>query len=118
MMLAILPIALVYCELAPMFPTVGAELVYNTVGLNKHVGFFSAWLILAAWIAVPPTAVIIIVTWLNRVLGFGLTLTNLIWIGIACMVVYCLLSLGNIQVAGKVQLVMLIGAIAGFCSLR
>ncbi len=113
MMLAILPIALVYCELAPMFPTVGAELVYNTVGLNKHVGFFSAWLILAAWIAVPPTAVIIIVTWLNRVLGFGLTLTNLIWIGIACMIVYCLLSLGNIQVAGKVQLVMLIGAIAG-----
>ena len=32
MMLAILPIALVCCELAPMFPTVGAELVYNTVG--------------------------------------------------------------------------------------
>ena len=53
MTLMILPIAFVYCELAPMFPEAGGELIYNTVGLNKHMGFLSAWLIMLAWIAVP-----------------------------------------------------------------
>lgn len=42
MTLLILPIAMVYCELAPMFPKAGGELIYNTVGINKHVGFFSS----------------------------------------------------------------------------
>ncbi|MEI3035592.1 MAG: hypothetical protein V8T62_01300 [Oscillospiraceae bacterium] len=56
MTLLILPIAMVYCELAPLFPKAGGELIYNTVGINKHVGFFSSWLIMAAWIAVPPSS--------------------------------------------------------------
>ena len=68
MTLLILPIAMVYCELAPLFPKAGGELIYNTVGINKHVGFFSSWLIMAAWIAVPPSAVMAIVQWLFRVL--------------------------------------------------
>lgn len=50
MTLLILPIAMVYCELAPLFPRAGGELIYNTVGINKHIGFFSSWLIMAAWI--------------------------------------------------------------------
>ena len=37
MTLAILPTALVYSELAPLFHTSGGELIYNTVGMNKHV---------------------------------------------------------------------------------
>ena len=41
MTLLILPIAMVYCELAPLFPRAGGELIYNTVGINKHIGFFS-----------------------------------------------------------------------------
>ena len=68
MTLLILPIAMVYCELAPLFPKAGGELIYNTVGINKHVGFFSSWLIMAAWIAVPPSAVMAIVQWLFHVL--------------------------------------------------
>ena len=43
MTLLILPIAMVYCELAPLFPRAGGELIYNTVGINKHIGFFSSW---------------------------------------------------------------------------
>ncbi len=35
MTLLILPIAMVYCELAPLFPRAGGELIYNTVGINK-----------------------------------------------------------------------------------
>ena len=68
MTLLILPIAMVYCELAPLFPRAGGELIYNTVGINKHIGFFSSWLIMAAWIAVPPSAVMAIVQWMFHVL--------------------------------------------------
>ena len=39
MTVAILPVALVYSELASLFHTSGGELIYNTVGINKHVGF-------------------------------------------------------------------------------
>ncbi len=113
MTLAILPIAFVYCELAPLFPSVGAELVYNTVGINKHVGFFSSWLIMAAWIAVPPAAVMAILEWLNRVIGLQLEFNVIMIAGIVMLVGYCLLSLGDIQIAGKLQLFMLIGAIFG-----
>ena len=38
MTLAILPIALVYSEISPLFHTAGGELIYNTVGFNRHVG--------------------------------------------------------------------------------
>ena len=41
MTVAILPIALVYSELASLFHTSGGELIYNSVGINKHVGFCS-----------------------------------------------------------------------------
>ncbi len=43
MTLLILPIAMVYCELAPLFPRAGGELIYNTVGINKHIGFLQCW---------------------------------------------------------------------------
>ncbi|MCI8639676.1 MAG: APC family permease [Coprococcus sp.] len=116
---AVLPIALVYCELAPMFPQVGAELCYNTVGLNKHIGFFSSWAIMMAWIAVPPAAVMAIIQWFTAKVfpQFGwntnpsfMTITI---IGIILICLYCVISLNDIQIAGKAQLVMLIGAIFG-----
>lgn len=113
MAVAVLFIAMVYCELAPMFPHSGAELIYNTVGMNKHMGFFSAWIILAAWIAVPPTACMIIVSWINHVFGFNGSLTQLIVISIICMCIYFVLSLMDIQVAGNIQTVMLSIAIGG-----
>ena len=46
MTLLILPIAMVYCELAPLFPRAGGELIYNTVDINKQIGLFSSWLIM------------------------------------------------------------------------
>ena len=51
MTLAILPVALVYSELSPLFHTSGGELIYNTVGMNKHVGFLASWL--CAWPSLP-----------------------------------------------------------------
>ena len=75
MTIMILPIAFVYCELAPMFKEAGGELIYNTAGINKHMGFLSAWLIMAAWIAVPPAAVMAIVQWIFHVTGISLSFT-------------------------------------------
>ena len=72
MTVAILPIALVYSELASIFHTGGGELIYNTVGINKHVGFLASWLIMAAWISVPPAVVMAIMTWVNKTLNLGL----------------------------------------------
>lgn len=109
----ILPIAFVYCELAPLFPSVGAELVYNTVGINKHAGFFSSWMIMAAWISVPPAAVMAIVQWLFKVFKVQTDFTTMMIISIVLLGIYCLLSLSDIQLAGKIQLFMLIGAIFG-----
>ena len=51
MTVAILPTALVYSEISPLFKTAGGELIYNTVGFNKHVGFLASWLIMAAWLS-------------------------------------------------------------------
>ena len=119
MTVCVLPIAFVYCELAPMFPQVGAELCYNTVGMNKHAGFFSSWFIMLAWIAVPPAAVMAIMQWfVDKVFpqfgwcpnpGMG-TYTI---IGIVLIALYCVISLNDIQIAGKIQTVMLFGAIFG-----
>ena len=109
----ILPIAFVYCELAPLFPSCGGELIYNTVGLNKHFGFLSAWLIMAAWIAVPPAAVMAIVTWIYGLFGATPDLWVLIVISIVLLIGYCFMSLQSVEIAGKAQVVMLALAIAG-----
>ena len=113
MTLMILPIAFVYCEMAPLFPEAGGELIYNTVGLNKHVGFFSAWMIMLAWIAVPPAAVMAIVQWIFHITGLTQSYTILVGVAVAALVLYFVLSLQNVEIAGKVQLIMLVLAILG-----
>lgn len=89
----ILPIAFVYCDLAPLFPEAGGELIYNTVGLNKHCGFLSAWLIMAAWIAVPPAAIMAIVQWIFHVTNINSSFTVLEIVSAVLLVGYFILSL-------------------------
>lgn len=113
MTLLILPIAFVYCELAPLFPKAGGELIYNTVGLNKHFGFFSAWLIMAAWIAVPPAAVMAIVQWIFHITGIQGSFLLIEVVAAIFLIGYFILSLQNVEIAGKIQLVMLILAVSG-----
>ncbi len=108
----VMPIAMVYAEWAAMAPSCGVELVYGTLGLNKHFGFFSSWLIMAAWLAVPPAGCLGIVAWFDYMLGTNLSIG---WIAFVSCVVLCILtaiSLYNINLAGTVQTVMLIFA---FC---
>ena len=112
MTLAILPIALVYSEISPLFHTAGGELIYNTVGFNRHVGFLASWLIMAAWISVPPAVVMAIVTFISRTFGLGLTFGHTMIIGIIILVAVFLMSMQDIQFLVKAQAVCLFANIA------
>ncbi|HHY95368.1 MAG TPA: APC family permease, partial [Firmicutes bacterium] len=109
----VLPIAFVYCELAAMMPSCGVELVYGTVCLNKHFGFWSTWLILAAWLAVPPAGMMAIIQWLNFAFGWNMTIYQIMYVSAGLLVVYCILNLFEIKIAGQVQTFMLFAALAG-----
>lgn len=113
MTLLIMPIAYVYCELAAMLPNCGAELIYGTVGLNKHAGYWSCWLIMLAWIAVPPAGVMGVLDWLNFITNAGISDTVITLIGCGCLVIFCIMSMYKIEMAGWVQTVMLFAAIFG-----
>jgi len=108
--IAVLPIAYVYAEWAAMAPTCGVELVYGTLGLNKHWGFISTWFILAAWLAVPPAGTLGIIEWLNYMFDWNMSIG---WIAFIAIIVLCLLtflSLYEIRLAGEVQTVMMMYA--------
>ena len=107
MTLLILPIAMVYCELAPLFPRAGGELIYNTVGINKHIGFFSSWLIMAAWISVPPAVVMAIMTWVNKTFALGLGTWQMVGCAAVLLVLYFFMSIQNVQFLVKAQAGML-----------
>lgn len=111
MTMAILPIALVYSELAPLFHTAGGELIYNTIGINKHVGFLASWLIMAAWISVPPAVVMAIITWISRTAHLNLDFGVIMLVGIILLFLYFLMSLQDIQFLVKAQAAMLFGNI-------
>lgn len=120
MMAAVLPVAFVYSELAPMFPQVGGELVYNTVGCNKHLGFFAAWAMLMSGFANAPAAVMAILEWFSlKVYTFftghesNWSIRTISIVGIILIFIYLMLSLHDINVAGKVQLAMTGIAIVG-----
>ena len=112
MTIAILPVALVYSELASLFHTSGGELIYNTVGINKHVGFLASWLIMAAWISVPPAVVMAILTWINATFGLQLTFTVTVALAAVLLIAYFLMSIQNVQFLVKAQAVMLFCNIA------
>ena len=88
MTVAILPVALVYSELASLFHTSCGELIYNTVGINKHVGFLASWLIMAAWISVPPAVVMAIMTWVNKTFALGLGTWQMVSCAAVLLVLY------------------------------
>lgn len=105
--IACLPIAYVYAEWAAMAPTCGVELVYGTLGLNKHWGFISTWFILAAWLAVPPAGTLGVIEWLNYMLGFNLSIGWIAFISCIVLALLTLLSLYEIRLAGEVQTAMM-----------
>ena len=112
MTLAILPVALVYSELASLFRTSGGELIYNTVAFNKHIGFLAAWLIMAAWISVPPAVVMAIMTWLGKTFRLPISPVWLVCGGAALLVLCFVMSLQNVQFLVRAQAVMLFCNIA------
>lgn len=112
MTLAILPVALVYSEISPLFKTAGGELIYNTVGFNKHVGFLASWLIMAAWISVPPAVVMAIATYISKLFGLNLSFGTTVLIGVVILVLVFIMSLQDIQFLVKAQATCLFANIA------
>lgn len=119
MTLMVLPTAFVYAELSTMLPSTGSCLVFNTVGLNKHAGFWSAWLIMCAWIAVPACGVLGIIDWINYQFSTGIDGKAAVIVGALVLCVWCGISCFKNVVAGKVQSFMLFAGIGGvlICSL-
>ncbi|MGI6331848.1 MAG: APC family permease [Zhaonellaceae bacterium] len=113
MTLAIIPIAFVYAELSTMLPNVGAELVFNTIGLNKHWGFFSAWLVMMAWIAVPPAGTMGIISWINFAFNLNMSYGAIVVVSIIALTAWLALSLYKNVAAGQVQTFMLFAGLAG-----
>lgn len=113
MTLMILPTAFVYAEFSTMLPSAGSCLVFNTVGINKHAGFWSAWLIMCAWIAVPAAGVLGIIDWLNYQFHLNCTDWTAVAVGAVILVLWFLLSIYKNVVAGKVQTFMLFAGIGG-----
>ena len=112
MTLAILPVALVYSELSPLFHTSGGELIYNTVGMNKHVGFLASWLIMAAWISVPPAVCMAIATFFKEIFGLAIPTIGIVGIGVVILLLVFAMSMQNITFLVKVQAFCLFANIA------
>jgi APA family basic amino acid/polyamine antiporter len=110
--MAVLPIAYVYAEWSAMAPTCGVELVYGTLGLNKHWGFISTWFILAAWLAVPPAGVLGIIEWLNYMFGWNLSIGWIAFISCCVLALLTIISLYEIKLAGQLQTALLLFAFA------
>jgi APA family basic amino acid/polyamine antiporter len=119
MTLAVLPTAFVYAEFSTMLPSAGSCLVFNTVGINKHAGFWSSWLIMCAWLAVPAAGVLGIVEWLNFQFNLGAEGWAAVAVGAVVLFFWFLLSMYKNVIAGKVQTFMLFAGIGGIfiCSL-
>lgn len=113
MTLMVLPTAFVYAEFSTMLPSAGSCLVFNTVGINKHAGFWSSWLIMCAWIAVPAAGVLGIIDWLNYQFGLNFTGWKAVGLGAIILVLWFFLSMYKNVVAGKVQTFMLFAGIVG-----
>ncbi|MCR4429287.1 MAG: APC family permease [Caldiserica bacterium] len=112
--LLMIPVGLVYAEFAALLPSAGVELVYGTVGINKHVGFWSTWLILAAWLAVPPAGMMGIIQWFNFIFNINLSLELIAIIAAAFITLYAVINLFEIKIAGQIQTFMLFFAL-GVC---
>jgi APA family basic amino acid/polyamine antiporter len=113
MAIIILPIAYIYAELSTLLPSAGSSLIYNTVGLNKHAGFWSSWLILAVWLAVPPAGTLGLIDWLNFQFGLNLSENIALLVGVLSLCGWFLLSIHRNVIAGKVQTWMLFLSIGG-----
>lgn len=113
MTIAILPTAFVYSEFSTMLPQAGSCLVFNTVGINKHAGFWSSWLIMCAWMAVPAAGVLGILEWINFQFGTNFSAVQATCIGSVILCFWCALSMYKNVVAGKVQSFMLLSGMTG-----
>ena len=71
-MIMMIPIALTYCELVPMFPEAGGGMVYAHKAFGRTVALFSGWAAFGAFVAIIPWEAIQITSMLGYLIP-GLT---------------------------------------------
>ena len=108
MMIMLIPIGLVYSELASMLPKVGGELVYNAVGFNsRHVGFWAAWLMFIPWMTSTPAIFMYINEGLKFLFFPEIPTANLVIIAVICVLVVLALNLIRNVTIGIIQTIVL-----------
>jgi len=60
-LIMMIPVALCYCELAPMMPVAGGGMAYAYRAFNEHVGFLSGWAAFGAFVTIIPWEAIFVV---------------------------------------------------------
>ncbi|MDF2839171.1 MAG: steT 2, partial [Evtepia sp.] len=60
-LIMMIPVALCYCELAPMMPVAGGGMAYAYKAFNQHVGFLSGWAAFGAFVTIIPWEAIYVV---------------------------------------------------------
>ena len=60
-LILMIPVALCYCELAPMMPVAGGGMAYSYRAFNEQVGFISGWAAFGAFVTLLPWEAIYVV---------------------------------------------------------
>ncbi|MGI6752042.1 MAG: APC family permease [Anaerovoracaceae bacterium] len=60
-LIMMVPVALCYCELAPMVPVAGGGMAYAYKAFNQHIGFISGWAAFGAFVTIIPWEAIYVV---------------------------------------------------------
>ncbi|MCR5182173.1 MAG: APC family permease [Clostridia bacterium] len=110
-----IPIALCYCELVPMYPVAGGEMAFAYKAFGERLSMVSGWAAFGAFVAIVPWEAIQITDVLGylipglkaggplyEIAGSGIHLSSII-IGIICSIILFLINNRGLASAAKLQ---------------
>lgn len=123
------PIALCYCELVPMFPVAGGGMVFAYKGFNRQIAFLSGWMAFGAFVSIIPWEAIQLTDILGyliprlkqgaplyKIFGSDIYLTTIV-IGVSFSLLLFMLNMRGLAMAAFVQRIMcfvlVLSALAG-----
>ena len=134
-LIMMVPIALCYCELVPMYPVAGGGMAFAYKGFNRHIAFLSGWMALGAFVWIVPWEAIQLTdvlgylfpvlkqgTPLYQSFGSDIHLTTIV-LGIGFSLLLYALNMKGLATAAFAQRILcfvlvlsaLVGAVAALC---
>ena len=114
----LIPIALCYCELVPMYPVAGGGMIFAFKGFNRHIAMLSGWTAFGAFVAIVPWEAIQVTDVLGylipalksgdpvyRLAGSDIYLSSLI-MGVSFSILIFLLNIRGFAAAAKAQKIL------------